>query len=203
MKIDFHMHTSRFSSCAVSSALEQVQAAYDAGLDAIFITEHMVLFPQDDIDRLNETFAPMKIYQGIEVTICDSNLFEDIIVLGVHDLQIEGEHWTYKALYDFVKSKGGVMILAHPYRYGQQVHPDIFLYPPDAIEILSSNVGAHQLHMRKALAQKLKVPMLMNSDSHHTSTVGCYCNIVPESCRTEASILNWIKTEAINNHITL
>lgn len=197
MKVDFHLHTSNYSTCAVSTAMEQIKAAYDFGLDAIFITDHMLLFPQNQINDFNILFKPMKIYQGIEVTLRDSSNFEDIIVLGIHDPQIEGQNWTYKALYHFVKENGGVMILAHPYRYGNQVHPDILMYPPDAVEVLSSNVGTHKYDMRCALAKSLNVPMLKNSDSHHTSTLGCHFNELPDSCDTESKILDWITHSAL------
>jgi histidinol phosphatase-like PHP family hydrolase len=188
MKIDFHIHTTEYSRCAQSSAEDQIKAAIHKGIDVMFITDHMTLYPMDLIEVYNKKYAPFKIYQGIEVTILDE-CYEDVVVIGVHDPKIQGSHWSYEALYRFVREQGGALILAHPYRFSDEVNLNVWDYPPDAIEILSSNLGKHNLKRRRLLATSLERPTVTNSDSHTTENTGCYYNDFPGTCITEALII--------------
>jgi histidinol phosphatase-like PHP family hydrolase len=192
MNIDFHIHSSNYSQCAVSSIDEQIKAAINEGLHVIFITEHATLFPQVEIDKLNIKYAPFKIYQGIEVTVLDEG-YEDFIVIGVHDIAIENKHFTYRELHHLVNKLGGALILAHPYRFSNILHPDLYLYPPTAVELLSSNVGEVDYDRRLALAKELGVPVVTNSDSHEQRKTGCFYNIFEDSCHTEALIIHALK----------
>ena len=188
MKIDFHVHTSKYSGCASSGPEEQVRSAIRQGVDVMFITEHMRLFPQELIDDMNKRYAPFRIYQGIEVTIRDET-FEDFIVIGVHDRRIENDHWTYRRLWEFVKKKGGGIIIAHPFRFDNCVDSHVYDYPPDAVEILSSNIGEKGYNKRIKLATQLGKPLISNSDSHNICNTGCYSNEFPDWCTDENRII--------------
>ncbi len=188
MRVDFHLHTSEYSRCAAATPREQIRAAIDAGVDVVFITEHMKVFPVDKIERLRKKFPEIKIYPGVEVTVKD-NSYDDFIVLGVRDKAIEKQNWTYKALYDFVKTKGGAIILAHPYRFSNEVNKDVWKYPPDAVEVLSSNVGPYGYERRKVLAKELGRPMVTNSDSHYSRDTGIFANEFSWECYDEATII--------------
>ena len=192
MKVDFHLHTSEYSGCAMATAEEQIRSAKKSGLDVIFITDHMTLFPMEVIKDYNKQYAPLKIYQGIEVTIMEG-AYEDLLVLGVHDSKIEGKQWKYEDLYAYVKKKGGAIILAHPYRFADEVNVNIWDYPPDAVEVLSSNIGRQNYERRRLLANTLECPMVTNSDSHYIEHTGCYYNIFPDRCVDEASIIEALK----------
>lgn len=189
MNIDFHVHTSECSDSASSTAKEQVEAAIKKGLDAIFITDNHKLFPQKEIDKLNVEYAPFKVYQGIEVTI-KGEAQEDFVIIGVHDKKLEKDDWSYEDLYKFVHSKGGALILVHPYRYSDQVNVDIWEYPPDAVEVLSSISGKKNYERRKRLASVVSKPEVTNSDSHVATTAGCFYNMFPVNCDSEELILH-------------
>jgi len=193
MIIDFHVHTSELSKCADSSLDDQVYSALEKGMNALFITDHMQLHPQEKLDAINDLYDPFKIYQAIEVTISDDN-YEDVLVLGLHDKGIEKRDWTYEKLYKFVKSKGGVLILAHPYRFSDRIDKHIWDYPPDGVEVLSNNIGGHNYERRLALAERLGAALVTNSDSHHYTTVGKYTNNFPDWCVDEESILRAIRS---------
>lgn len=189
MKIDFHVHSSEYSECGQSTAREQVEASIAKEMDVIFFTDHNRLFPQDEIDALNKEYAPFKIYQGIEITI-KGEAQEDFIIIGVHDPEIVNEDWDYEDLYKFVHDRNGAIVLVHPYRFSDQVNVDIWEYPPDAVEVLSSNSGEQDYERRKRLASVVGKPELTNSDSHSASTAGCFYNVFPVNCDTEESILH-------------
>jgi len=189
MKIDFHVHSSEYSECGQSTAREQVEASIAKGMDVIFFTDHQRLFPQDEIDALNKEFTPFKIYQGIEITI-QGEAQEDFIVIGVHDAELEKENWEYEELCKFVHERNGAIILVHPYRYSDQVNVDIWEYAPDAVEVLSATSGEKNYERRKRLASVVSKPEVTNSDSHEASTAGCFYNVFPVNCDTEALILH-------------
>lgn len=188
MKIDFHVHTSEISRCASSGIVEQIESAMERGINVMFVTDHMRLFPQERLDELNEIYWPFKIYQGIEVTVQADN-YEDVIVIGVHEKALETREWTYASLYKYVKSKGGALILAHPYRFSSRIDVEIWDYPPDGIEVLSSNIGEYKYEQRKVLAERLDKPLVTNSDSHNITTTGCFYNIFSDDCDSEAKIV--------------
>jgi histidinol phosphatase-like PHP family hydrolase len=189
MKIDFHIHTSEYSETAKSTAKQQVEAAIKKGLDAIFITDHQKLFPQERIDELNEEYAPFKIYQGIEITLKGEEN-ESFVVLGVHDKRLEEEDWKYEDLHKFVHEKKGATILVHPYRFSDQVNVDIWEYPPDAVEVLSKFCGKKNYERRKRLASVVSKPEVTNSDSHEATDIGRFYNVFPVNCDSEELILH-------------
>lgn len=101
MKIDLHVHTSERSTCSNSSEDAQIQAAIDAGFDAIVISDHDLLVPRQYLAELNAQYAPFTIFGGIEVSVWDSELlsYEHFLVLGVHNTFLETHSWTYKVNY--------------------------------------------------------------------------------------------------------
>lgn len=192
MKIDFHVHTSEYSGCASSTLVDQVEQAANKGIDALFITDHMRLHDQKHLDEVGGWFPSVRLYQAVEVTIQDNN-YEDFLVLGIHDESIESRDWTYPKLYRFVKSRGGLLVLAHPYRFSDQIDNNVWDYPPDGVEILSCNIGDYGYERRKALAARLGAAMFTNSDSHHIDTLGQYTNEFPDWCQSEELIFRAIK----------
>jgi predicted metal-dependent phosphoesterase TrpH len=175
MKIDFHVHTAERSACATAMAAEQIKKAIASGLDAIAITDHHQLVHPRELERYNQNFAPFQILPGIEIT----SDREDWLVLGLHDPLLESDTWYYPDLHRFVRSKGGFIVLAHPYRYRPTISVDLFANPPDAIEIRSNNIRSEHVARIQELADKLKVTTLCNSDGHYTGHIGNYYNILP------------------------
>lgn len=173
MKIDMHIHTREYSNCAESPIKDQLQAASDRGIDAVFITDHMQLFPEKKLDKLRKVFPELRIFQGIEVTVQKSG-WEDFIVLGIHNPDINGDKWTYPELYKYVRKNNGYIIHAHPYRYSDKVASNTSAYPPDAVEIMSSNLQPSGIELRTSYAKKLGAIVVSNSDSHHISRTGKY-----------------------------
>jgi histidinol phosphatase-like PHP family hydrolase len=174
MKIDFHVHTAERSLCATAPAAEQIKKAIAAGLDAIAITDHHQLVHPVELAKYNQIYAPFKIFTGIEITADH----EDWLVLGLSDSNLESDNWSYPDLHRYVRSKGGIIILAHPYRYRSHLSVDIFANPPDAIEIRSNNIRVENVPHIHQLASQLHVATLCNSDAHSTSSLGRYFNIL-------------------------
>ncbi len=186
MKIDLHVHTKERSACGRSSEVEQVRAAIDADLDAIAFTDHGRLAPVKRLAKLNETYAPFRIFNGIEVDIND----EHVLVIGIHDKKLEKVDWHYPELHAFVRERGGLLAVAHPFRYHPELRLDIEHFPPDAIEAYSTNTPLGVAGRILDLAARLGIPTVSNSDSHVTHTLGKHYNILE---RTPASISELIE----------
>jgi histidinol phosphatase-like PHP family hydrolase len=185
LKIDLHVHAKERSNCARIDEESQIRAAIQAGLDGLALTDHMKLVPTRRLVELNEKYAPFHIYTGIEVE-ADK---EHWVVLGVHDLSLEIDGWHYPDLHQRVREKGGFIALAHPFRYVPHIRADLEKYPPDGIEISSFNTPtAHEAEIR-ALAARLGLVLLRNTDAHFAGQIGAYYNELPGAARDDQELL--------------
>ena len=192
MKVDLHVHCRERSPCARSSIVEQIRAAVDAGLDAIAFTDHGQLHPAQEMARLNEEFAPLRILNGIELTI-DS---EDIIVLGVTDPALATESWTWPRLHGLVREHGGFLAVAHPFRYHPDIAVDIQGFPPDAIEVYSSNTPRAVAGQILDVARRMRIPALCDSDAHDSTQLGRYYNLLDEAPHGDLEIFALLRQGA-------
>jgi len=98
------------------------------------------------------------------------------------------ETWAKK-----LGERGGMLVLAHPFRYHEAIQIDIEQYPPDAIEIHSANIGACDESRIRAVAGRLHLRLLCNSDAHNVQRVGIYYNELARVPRDEKDLLAILK----------
>ena len=189
MKIDLHVHSSERSSCGKALEEDQVRAAITAGLDAIVFTDHHRLAPLERLAEMNRRYAPFQIFGGIEITTDG----EDMLVLGVRDPALESAKWSYPDLHALVRERGGFIAMAHPFRYHPQVQLDLDRYVPDAIELHSVNTSPARQDQISAIAARLGIPTLCNSDAHTTAALGQYYNILETSPADEQALIALLK----------
>ena len=168
MKIDLHVHSRERSACGQAPEEEQIAEAIARGLDAIAFTDHHRLVPLSRLRALNERYAPFRISGGVEITTEG----EDVLVFGVRDPRLESLDWRYAELHDFVRARGGFLVLAHPYRFKDHVQADLAAHPPDALEWRSNNIASDTEDMIAALGARHGIPLVCASDAHHTFAVG-------------------------------
>lgn len=150
MLIDLHAHTSGISKCCRQPASKILEAAREAGIDGIVLTNHYQknYIINDDVSDLVERYMEeirftqklgeqmeIKVFWGIEVTM---ELYPSVhmLVYGV-DTDFLEKHplifdYTHEMLYKAVKDGGGALIQAHPFRNGTTVMNTNFL---DGIEV--------------------------------------------------------------------
>ena len=191
MKIDLHVHSKEFSPCGRSTLTEQVEAAIAAGLDALVFADHDHLLPLDHLTRLNDQYAPFRVFSGIEISLPAD---EHLLALGVHDARLEMYIRDYPTLRQFVHDQGGIIVLNHPFRYHPEILVDHRTYPPDAIEAYSNNIVPQLRPQILAEAVDLKLPVVSNSDGHHTSFLGRYYNELPRVPQDEQELITLLKT---------
>ena len=196
--IDFHVHTSERSSCATATQDEQIQAAIHSDLNAIAITDHARLVPETELARLNQVYAPFRIFSGIEIN-ADG---EDWLVIGLREKKLETEKWVYPQLHEFVMAKNAIIILAHPFRFHPNINVNLVQYPPHAVELRSNNIRVDLVPKIRELALQHKLPTLCNSDSHNTSTIGKFYNIFDRADWEDADVFEAIKLGLMTPSIT-
>lgn len=190
MKIDLHVHSRERSHCGRSSEEEQIRAAIKSGLNAIVFTDHSRLVSPGRVKELNDKYTPFRIFGGIEISLES----DDILILGLYDHALESTEWTYPKLHTFVRERGGFIAIAHPFRHHKYIGVDIERFPPDAIEAHSHNTPKEaEAHIRE-IAANLGVPILCNSDAHHTSRIGAYYNTLERVPANERELLEILKS---------
>ena len=193
MKIDLHVHSSERSDCGKATEEAQIRAAIAAGLDAIVFTDHWQFVPLERLKRLNDQYAPFKIFGGIEVTADD----EDFIVVGVRDPVLEKRGYSYAELHARVRAHDGFIALAHPFRFHPGIRADIERFKPDAIEVRSPHTSESEEPRIREIATRLRLPMLCNSDAHTTDPIGKYFNVVGNGVVDERELLGLLKAGQI------
>ena len=187
MRVDLHIHTSERSACARSRAVEQLAAARDSGLDAVAITDHHALVPAAERAHLHVLFPTILILPGIEISLDDA--YEDILVIGIDHPDLERCSWSWPDLHAFGRDHGGLLILAHPFRFLPKIGIDLDTYPPDAIELYSSNIQPRNHRKIRQLAARLGVPLVANSDAHSTEAIGIYANRLESRAISAAEVV--------------
>ncbi len=185
MKIDLHVHSSERSDCGKATEEAQIRAAIAAGLDALAFTDHWRFVPLARLQRLNDQYAPFKIFSGIEVT-ADG---EDFIVVGVRDAALEKSGYSYAELHARVRAHDGFIALAHPFRFHSEIRADIERFKPDAIEVRSPHTPEREEARIREIAARLNIPMLCDSDAHTTDPIGKYYNVVGNGVVDERELI--------------
>lgn len=103
---------------------------------------------------------------------------EDVIVIGIRDPEIATEKWTYPRLHGFVREHNGFLAIAHPFRYHPDITADIQGFPPDAIEVYSSNTPRRVAEQILDVACRMRIPVLCNSDAHASEHIERYYNLM-------------------------
>lgn len=185
MKIDLHVHTRERSACSVMSEDDQIQAAIQAGLGGIAITDHELLVPPGHLAELNRRYAPFVIFTGIEVPADGLHW----VVIGLPDPELERLDWRYPGLHRFVRERGGLIILAHPYRYKPWLGVNLDKHPPDGIEVRSSNTPAGREHDIRKLAARLGLVAVTSSDAHQPGVIGNYHTTLPRPAANDSELV--------------
>jgi len=192
-KIDLHVHSSERSPCGRASEEAQIRAAIASKLDAIVFTDHWQFVPPERLQRLNEKYAPFKIFGGIEV-VADE---EDFIVIGVRDAMLNQPGFSYADLHALVRQHDGFLALVHPFRYRNEIKVDIERFKPDAIEVRSTNTPASAEQRIRELAARLGISTLCDSDAHNTNAFGKYHNTLEKIPRDERGLIALLKSNGI------
>src|SRR5437899_2775011 len=116
MKFDLHMHTTKHSPDSHMDPLAMVRRAREIGLDGVVITEHDWLWTEEELQELRAADPELVILAGVEVS-CREGHF---LAYGVTNPFAVPRGMGVAALCREVHRQGGVVVGAHPFRWGQK-----------------------------------------------------------------------------------
>ena len=194
MRIDLHIHTSPRSACSYIDPLELIKEAQRLNLDGICLTEHQVLWDSGDVEKLARE-GGIKIFRGNEFTTNQG----DILVFGLYkDIK---ELLMIQELREEVKSAGGFMIAAHPFRgfktFGiGQLQMTVehackrkVLEFVDAIEVGNGKLSPDENDMARKVSEKLDLPGTGGSDAHRVDEVGKWLTVFEKEIQNELELV--------------
>lgn len=166
MKFDLQVHT-EVSPCSRAAPADVVDAAVDAGLDGVAITDHDTLA---GVDAVREA-APddLSVVPAVEVTTTQGHL----LALGVEEAPPQADPRT---VVDDVHDQGGVAALSHPFDRLREFYVtdlDALAAAVDAVEAVNSRCVRHAYNDRaQAFATAHDLPVVGGSDAHFPMEVG-------------------------------
>jgi predicted metal-dependent phosphoesterase TrpH len=174
MKFDLHMHTTRHSPDSVMDPFVLLKRAREVGLDGVVITEHDWLWTEPELEVLRALAPPgLVVLAGIEVTAREGHF----LIYGVTDPFAVPRGIGCAALCDEVHRQGGVVVAAHPYRWGQPFDDILARQRPalDGLELMTNNMDDECRRRAAAVRAERGLTGLGSSDAHHEDVLGvCY-----------------------------
>jgi hypothetical protein len=210
MRIDCHVHTSRYSGCSSIEPEELCELALERGLDALVLTEHRVRWAQDELDELRRRFPTLTLYSGVEISLRENH---DVVCIAPPELDRFPPYPDLAELMKFVAPARdkSFLFVAHAFRYESEITPELSLVlrAVDGIEMNSVNVIKRQLLRRgdrflssnhrlyETAQQRHGLTPLFNSDGHHPLAVGSISSEFPEPAPPdEAGLAELLKRSA-------
>jgi predicted metal-dependent phosphoesterase TrpH len=172
MKFDLHLHTTRHSPDSRMDALDMCRRARAIGLDGVVITEHDWLWTEGELETLRALHPGLVVLSGIEVSAREGHF----LVYGVNNPFALPRGINVAKLCREVHHQGGVVVAAHPFRWGQPFRDILYREKPelDGLELMTSNMDADCRRQAAEVRQELGLSGLGSSDAHADDVLG-YC----------------------------
>jgi hypothetical protein len=190
MKIDMHVHTSRHSGCAVMTPEQMAEAAVASGLDGVVMCEHDYLWTVEEAADLQTAFPPLKVFRGVEVSTREGHF----LAYGIDDDALFAPQMPPEELIRRVRKAGGIVAVAHPGRYKDEVPDAVFSGPVDAIEVASGSILAYAVPTIERVQARLNAPGIAGSDGHDTWEIGLYATDFAEDIRNESELVEAVRS---------
>ncbi len=191
-RIEMHIHTSQVSPCAQCTAEEAVRRCISLGYDAMAVTDH---FNEDAsraimgdlahvswkqrVDNFLRGYEAAKaaapagflVLLGMELRFMDRGINEYLVYGFDQQFLYENEgidRWDIEKFSEVARSKGFLVVQAHPFRWGMQLVRTQLL---DGMEVYNGNAH-HDSHNEIAVqwARKFNLLQLSGSDYHGGDT---------------------------------
>ncbi len=176
---------------------ELVQRAKFVGLDGVCITEHNQLWSVEALEKLRMKHNFL-VLGGVEV---DTN-YGHIVVFGLHQSVLNV--YRIEELRELVDEAGGVMIVAHPFRYAlsEYSNPTLsveaasqrsVLQFVEAIEVYGGMSSRTEGDLAARVGDHLKLKAVAGSDAHAILQVGQCFTIFENRIKDEQQLIAEIK----------
>jgi hypothetical protein len=176
---------------------ELIQRAKFVGLDGVCITEHNQLWSVEALEKLRRKHNFL-VLGGVEV---DTN-YGHIVVFGLHQSVLNV--YRIEELRELVDEAGGVMIVAHPFRYAlsEYSNPTLsveaasqrsVLQFVEAIEVYGGMSSRTEGDLAARVGDHLKLKAVAGSDAHAILQVGQCFTIFENRIKDEQQLIAEIK----------
>ena len=185
LRIDCHVHTSRYSSCSRLDPDRACELAVRRGVDVLVFTEHCRRWDDADLDTLRRRFPGLTLLSGLEITLVEGY---DVVVLGKGVPSVVPFPMRLAELETFLRPlrENLFSFVAHAFRYTdvRDSKLDAVLDVVDGMEMLSVNVlraghtasGHGYRSMReelyRAAMEEHRLVPVWTTDSHHETALG-------------------------------
>ncbi|MEF8823219.1 MAG: PHP-associated domain-containing protein [Desulfohalobiaceae bacterium] len=206
MRIDCHLHTSRYSGCSRLDPETACKRALERGLDAVVLTEHQRQWPSEEIEVLRRRFPDLTLYSGLEATL--DNGVDVVVITREQGLKIPFG-LSPESLFSsqWLDPDSSYLFLAHLFRWSTLPPHGLELMAPlvHGLEMNSVNILRGQFHLEngryapeaEAVYQETRkrfgLQGLFNSDAHDPKAVGSLANEIrcdrPPTFETELASL--------------
>lgn len=173
MKVELHLHTSRYSACARHSPEELLSRLIKASYEAVYLTEHDAVWPDRELAVLQEAFPRIRVFPGVELTVGEVWSGQHLLVLGTCDptyLEVRDP----SELLAKARSEGHLTILAHPLRWQDSASMLWAGHLPDALECQTCNHDDYRARIVLSAAKHLGLPLVNAGDVHRLEHVDRY-----------------------------
>ena len=173
MKFDLHMHTTRHSPDSQMDPVALVRRAKKIGLDGVVITEHDWLWTEDELRELRTVEPDLIVLAGVEVSSREGHF----LAYGVTNPFAIPRGIAVADLCREVHRQGGVVVAAHPFRWGQKFDDILRTHQPklDGLELMTNNMDTDCRRRAAAIQREHRLAGLGSSDAHSEDVLGaCY-----------------------------
>ena len=192
MRYDLHTHTAEYSPCSAVAAVELCRLATVLGIDGIALTEHDLWRPQDELTELRERHPELTIFDGMERS-CREGHFLVFLPEGA-DRDRSLPPANIHALSPWTRSRGGILIWAHPFRFESPRFPSwLGEVSVDGIEVISSNMDVRSGELAETAANEYGLAVFTNSDAHDADTLGRYWNQFDADLQSVDQLIEYVK----------
>ncbi len=135
-----------------------------SGYEAVFITEHDMVWSDREIEQLQQGFPDIRIFGGVELSTGLQKM-QHLLVLGTTDPEYTRLADVAEIL-EKARDERHLTVLAHPFRWegGAEMLDDGLM--PDAIEHLTGNHDAVGAGLAETAAEENDLPMVNAGDVH-------------------------------------
>jgi predicted metal-dependent phosphoesterase TrpH len=161
---DLHIH-SKYSGDSTLEPATVLKVAKKRCLDGIAVTDHLTIRGGIETRKLNSD-PDFCVIVGSEV---ETHNKEDLIGLFLEQ-EIEARH-TEDVIAE-IKAQGGLVLWAHPFRFGKNLVPALTIPQVDLIEGFNSKTSASRNELAQHLAREYDKPVIGASDAHQAFEIG-------------------------------
>lgn len=191
MKFDLHLHTSRHSPDSQMDPFGLLLRAREVGLDGVVITEHDWLWTEEELSELRAAAPGLLVLAGIEVSAREGHF----LTYGVRDPFRVPRGIRVAELCREVHRQGGVVVAAHPFRWGQRFSDILREERPelDGLELMTKNMDADCRCRAAEIHQRGNLAGLGSSDAHREAELGLCFTDFDEPIRGERDLIEAIR----------